>query len=630
MGRVPDEVVDRIRDGVPIESVIGDFVRLQKAGANYRGLCPFHDEKTPSFNVNPRMGIYKCFGCGAGGNVFQFLMQHEGMTFPEALSSLAKRQGIDLSRYEGAPEEGARRPDARRETAAINRLAADFFRAALRSNPGERGRLYLSERGVTEEAIEKFQIGYAPPRWDALIKGAGSRGVSPDALADAGLAVRREEGGGLYDRFRDRVMFPIRGHEGEIVGFGGRSLPDGDPRHATAKYVNSPDTPLFRKGRALYGFYEGREAIRGKKRVLVTEGYFDVISLWEHGFAEAVAPLGTALTSDHIRSLRAHAEEFVFVFDPDDAGLAASQRAGAMAGRMLGLAGAPGRLVASDVLRKDFIDRDGAGAVRLKVVNLPEGRDIDAFLRESGAEDFARVLSSAEGILENTVKAAMAGIAAGAGQAEKIEAVQRLLPILGACHRSVQDQYLALLEDQLGVPYPTLASMVRRMLAENAKEGSPRREREEERVDLLGGSVERPRFELDALQLLLMRPALASEVPDGLMTDPAVREALSLMKSGTAGSLTAASLADRLESQDARALVAELAVVEVEPEDVEAELLDCVERLKDRRRRKQEEELLKVIERTRREEGEDSPELWKLLERKNALLRERQRAASPR
>ncbi len=630
MGRVPDEVVDRIRDGVPIESVIGDFVQLQKAGANYKGLCPFHDEKTPSFNVNPRMGIYKCFGCGAGGNVFQFLMQHEGMTFPEALSSLAKRQGIDLSRYEGASEEGARRPDARRETAAINRLAADFFRAALRSNPGERGRLYLSGRGVTEEAIERFQIGYAPPRWDALIKGAGSRGVSPDALADAGLAVRREEGGGLYDRFRDRVMFPIRGHEGEIVGFGGRSLPDGDPRHATAKYVNSPDTPLFRKGRALYGFYEGREAIRGKKRVLVTEGYFDVISLWEHGFAEAVAPLGTALTSDHIRSLRAHAEEFVFVFDPDDAGLAASQRAGAMAGRMLGLAGAPGRLVASDVLRKDFIDRDGAGAVRLKVVNLPEGRDIDAFLRESGAEDFARVLSSAEGILENTVKAAMAGIAAGAGQAEKIEAVQRLLPILGACHRSVQDQYLALLEDQLGVPYPTLASMVRRMLAENAKEGSPQREREEERVDLLGGSVERPRFELDALQLLLMRPALASEVPDGLMTDPAVREALSLMKSGATGSLTAASLADRLESQDARALVAELAVVEVEPEDVEAELLDCVERLKDRRRRKQEEELLKVIERTRREEGEDSPELWKLLERKNALLRERQRAASPR
>ena len=301
MGRVPDEVVDRIRDGIPIESVIGDFVRLQKAGANYRGLCPFHDEKTPSFNVNPRMGIYKCFGCGAGGNVFQFLMQHEGMTFPEALSSLAKRQGIDLSRYEGASEEGARKPDARRETAAINRLAADFFRAALRSNPGERGRLYLSERGVTAEAIERFQIGYAPPRWDALIKGAGSRGVSPDALADAGLAVRREEGGGLYDRFRDRVMFPIRGHEGEIVGFGGRSLPDADPRHATAKYVNSPDTPLFRKGRALYGFYEGREAIRGKKRVLVTEGYFDVISLWEHGFGGRRAPR-------HGADLRAHQE----------------------------------------------------------------------------------------------------------------------------------------------------------------------------------------------------------------------------------------------------------------------------------------------------------------------------------
>ncbi len=628
MGRIPDEVVDQIRDGAPIEDVVGEFVPLKKAGTNYKGLCPFHDEKTPSFNVSPRMGIYKCFGCGAGGNAFQFLMQHEGLSFPEALSRLAKRQGIDLSRYEESSGRNPQKPDARQKILAMNRMAADFFGVALESNPGERGRRYLAERGVTKEALERFRIGFAPPRWDALIKGAGGRGVSPDELADAGLAVRREDGSGFYDRFRDRIMFPIRNHEGEIVGFGGRSLPDSDSRHATAKYVNSPDTALFKKGRTLYGFYEGREAIREKKRVLVTEGYFDVISLWRHGFRESVAPLGTALTSEHIRSLRAHAEELVFVFDPDAAGLAASERAGSVAGRMLGLAGAPDQLVASDVLRKDFIDRDGAGAVRLKVVNLPEGRDVDTFLGENGAEDFARILSSAEGILENTAKVAMAGIAAGAGQAEKIEAIQRLLPILGACHRSVQDQYLALLEDQLGIPYPTLTAMVKRMLAENARERSPRKE--ENKIDLLGENLKRPKFETDALQLLLMKPELALEVPDGLMTDPAVNEVLSLMKSKDATSLTAASLADRLESPGARALVVELAVVEVEPEEVEAELFDCIERLKERRRRKVEEDLLKVIEQTRKEEGEDSPELWKLLERKNALLRERQRAASPR
>ena len=630
MGRVPDDVVDQIRDGAPIEDVVGEFVSLKKAGTNYKGLCPFHDEKTPSFNVNPRMGIYKCFGCGAGGNVFQFLIQHEGMSFPEALSRLAKRQGIDLSRYEESSGRNPPKPDARQKILSINRMAADFFRAALESNPGERGRRYLDERGVTPEAIERFRIGFVPPRWDSLIKAAGTRGVSPDDLAEAGLAVRREEGSGYYDRFRDRIMFPIRNHEGEIVGFGGRSLPDSDSRHATAKYVNSPDMALFKKGRTLYGFYEGRESIREKKRVLVTEGYFDVISLWRHGFREAVAPLGTALTSEHIRSLRAHAEELVFVFDPDAAGLAASERAGAMAGRMLGLAGAPDQLVAGDVLRKDFIDRDGAGAVRLKVVNLPEGRDIDTFLGENGADDFTRLLADAEGILENTVKTAMAGIAAGASQAEKIEAIQRLLPILGACHRSVQDQYLALLEDQLGIPYPTLTAMVRRMLAENARERSPRRE--EEKIDLLGENLERPKFEMDALQLLLMRPELASEVPDGLMTDPAVNEVLSLLKSGDAASPTAASIADRLESPGARALVVELAVVEVEPEpeEVEAELFDCIERLKERRRRKMEEDLLKRIEQTRKEEGEDSPNMWKLLERKNALLRERQRAASPR
>ena len=628
MGRVPEEVVDQIRDGAPIEDVVGEFVRLKKAGTNYKGLCPFHDEKTPSFNVNPRMGIYKCFGCGAGGNVFQFLMQHEGLTFPEALSRLAKRQGVDLSRYEDSREQGPRKPDARRKMLAANRMAADFFRAALDSNPGERGRKYLEERGVTKEAVDGFRIGFAPPRWDALIKAAGKRGMSPDDLAEAGLAVRREDGSGHYDRFRDRIMFPIRNHEGEIVGFGGRSLPDSDSRHATAKYVNSPDTALFKKGRTLYGFYEGRESIREKKRVLVTEGYFDVISLWRYGFREAVAPLGTALTAEHIRSLRAHAEELVFVFDPDAAGHAASERAGSVAGRVLGLAGAPDHLVASDVLRKNFIDRDGAGAVRLKVVDLPEGRDVDTFLGERGADDFARLLSGAEGILENTVKTAMAGISAGASQAEKIEAIQRLLPILGTCHHSVQDQYLALLEDQLGIPYPTLTAMVRRILAENARDRSPRRE--EKQVNLLGENLDRPQFEIDALQLLLMRPELASEVPDGLMTDPAVNEVLSHMKSQDSASFTAASLADRLESSDARALVVELGVMEVEPEEVEAELFDCIDRLKERRRRKMEEDLLKRIEQTRDEEGEDSPKFWKLLEEKNALLRERQRAVSPR
>ena len=628
MGRVPEELVDRIRDGAPIEDVVGEFVPLKKAGTNYKGLCPFHEEKTPSFNVNPRMGIYKCFGCGAGGNVFQFLMQHEGISFPEALSRLAKRQGIDLSSYEGSQKRSPQKPDTRQKILAANRLAADFFKVALESNPGERGRRYLEERAITRESINRFRIGFAPPRWDALVKALGKRGIPPDDLAKAGLAVRSEGQNRIYDRFRDRIMFPIRNHEGEIVGFGGRSLPDSDSCHATAKYVNSPDTALFKKGRTLYGFYEGRESIREKKRVLVTEGYFDVISLWLHGFREAVAPLGTALTAEHIRRLKAHAEELVFVFDADAAGLAASERAGSVAGRMLGLAGAPDLLVASDVLRKDFIDRDGAGAVHLKVVNLPEGRDIDTFLNENGAEDFARLLTSAQGILENTVQSTMAGIAAGASQAEKIEAIQRLLPILGACHRSVQDQYLALLEDQIGIPYTTLRDMVRRMLAENARERSPGRE--DKQVVLLTENPKRPKFEMDALQLLLMKPELASEIPDEVLTDPAVKEVFTLMKSEDAASLTAASIADRLENPATRALVVELAVVEVEPEDVEAELFDCIERLKEQRRRKMEGDLTKRIEQKRKQEGEGSPEVRKLLEQKNALLRERQRTASPR
>ncbi|MEE9257244.1 MAG: DNA primase, partial [bacterium] len=409
MGRIPDEIVDQLREGSPIDDVIGDFIPLRKTGTTFKALCPFHEEKTPSFNVNPRMGIFKCFGCGVGGDAIKFMMQHEGMSFREALQNLANRQGVDLSRYEG---DGGEAPvaSAREKIQEVNLFAARFYWSALRGEEGSRARSYIKERAISEEAMEAFRVGCAPARWDALCQAARSKGYSPRDLADAGLVVEREDGSGIYDRFRDRVMFPILGPEGAVVGFGGRSLPDSDSRHATAKYVNSPDTPTFRKGRVLYGFYQAREAIRAEKRALITEGYFDVISLWQNGIRSAVAPLGTALTADHIRTLRAHAEELVFVFDSDTAGQEASERAGGMAGRLLGLAGAPDRLVAGDVLRQEFIDRKGLGSIRLSVVDLPEGQDVDDVLRQGGADAFARLLEKAEGLLEHTVRVAVARV----------------------------------------------------------------------------------------------------------------------------------------------------------------------------------------------------------------------------
>ena len=630
MGRIPDDMVNQLREGTPIEDLIGEYIPLRKAGSAFKALCPFHDEKTPSFNVNPRMGIFKCFGCGAGGDAIKFLMQHEGMSFREALDILANRQGVDLSRYETEVGD-APGPSAREKNQEVNLFAARFYWSALRGGDGNRARSYLKERGISQEALDTFRVGFAPARWDALCQAARPKGFSPRDLVEAGLAIQREDGSGYYDRFRDRVMFPILGADGPTVGFGGRSLPDSDARHATAKYVNSPDTPSFKKGRVLYGFHQGREAIRSERRGLVTEGYFDVIALWQNGIRNAVAPLGTALTAGHLRALRAHADEIVFVFDSDKAGQAASERAGDMAGRLMGLAGAPDRLVAGDVLRENFIDRKGLGAVRLKVMDLPDGEDVDDVLRAGGVDLIRSLLDKAEGLLEHTVNAAIGGLVPGAGQADKLSAIRSLLPVLGASHQSVREQYFTLLEDRLGIPYPTLDSSVRRMLAENARE-APRRD--SMAPQLLGGRVERSRLEMDAARMLLSRPALAARgaVTDSMFLDSAIREIIGAMISAEAKGvrLHPSDLSDRMTDPSAAALVLELAAAEAPYEDIEAEFSDCMSRLHERLRRRREESILKELEEVRRTEGEDSPAVRRLLEKKNALLHERQKDAAAR
>ncbi|MDA1001556.1 MAG: DNA primase [bacterium] len=631
MARIPEEVVDQIREGIPIETVVGEFVPLRRAGSTFKGLCPFHDEKTPSFTVNPRMGIFKCFGCGAGGNVFQFLMRHEGMEFLEAIKHLAQRQGIDLSRYEDASGQAAP-SGAREKTLAINRFATRFYWEMLRGKEGERARAYLAERGVSDAARDTFGLGYAPARWDALLAAGREKGFSPEELALAGLAARREDGSGYYDRFRDRIIFPIQTAEKEVLAFGGRSLPDSDSRHATAKYINSPDSPAFRKGRVLYGFRQAREAIREGKRALVTEGYFDVISLWQAGYRATVAPLGTALTAEHIRMLRAHAEEIVFVFDPDRAGEAASDRAGGIAGRMLGLSGAPDSLVAGDVLRKDFIDRDGLGAVQLRVVDLPEGQDVDDFLRKAGPAAFGDLLAGAEGLLDHTVRTALGNVGSGSGQAEKMEALERLVPVLSACHRSVRDQYFSVLEVRLGIPYPTVDGMVQRLLAEEARRPAPRGEV----ADLLGEVPEIPRLERDIMRTLIARPGLAArpEVSADIFSGSLLKGIFEKLRAAAAEekSLDAAALLDRLKDPNARALVIDLAAEAAEEESRDfyermwEELFDdLLKKMEKKLLRQREESILKKEKEARQLGGEDSLDARRLWEEKYALLQERRK-----
>jgi len=318
--RIPDEVLEAIRARVSIVDVVGRHVALKRAGKNWKGLCPFHSEKTPSFVVNEERGTYHCFGCGAGGSAFRFVMEVEGRPFVEAVRALAAQAGVTLAEGPEDPRE-ARAREEREEILRVLALAARYYRHQLVSGrAGEVARAYLERRGVELEVAESFALGCAPAGWDNLARFLRGKGVDPALASRAGLLAPRPSGG-YYDRLRDRLVFPIHEPLGRGVSFGGRVLGEGEP-----KYLNGPESPVFRKSEVLYGLFQGAEAVRRERRVLVVEGYMDVISLHARGFQTALATLGTALTAEHIRLLRRRADEAVLVYDGDAAGRRAAFR----------------------------------------------------------------------------------------------------------------------------------------------------------------------------------------------------------------------------------------------------------------------------------------------------------------
>jgi DNA primase len=317
MARFADDTIEQVRERADIVEVIGAHVRLRRSGRNFIGLCPFHNEKTPSFSVSPERGFFHCFGCGAGGTVFNFIMKIEGLSFPEAIESLARRYGIRLPER---TESGGASAE-RNELFRTNQVAAEFFSHVLWNTPdGAAARDYLKSRGVSAEAARAFMLGYAPARPASLARALEKRGLVERGVK-LGL-LKRENGGAPYDSFRARVIFPIRDAQGRVVAFGGRILENRQP-----KYLNSPESPLYSKARTLYGLYEARQAIAQRDRVIVVEGYFDVIALWQAGFRETVASCGTSLTAEQLRALGRYSRNVMACFDGDEAGRKASLRA---------------------------------------------------------------------------------------------------------------------------------------------------------------------------------------------------------------------------------------------------------------------------------------------------------------
>ncbi len=368
----PSRFLDELRSRVGLAEVIGRRVRLQRRGREYLGLCPFHNEKTPSFTVNEEKGFYHCFGCGAHGDVIGFAMAAENLSFPEAVERLAAEAGLEVPR--ASPEERAR--ERRRASLYdVIEAACAWFEAQLRGAAGRAAREYLAGRGLDEAAITRFRLGFAPEqprgRPSALAQALGARGIDIGRLIEAGLLVQPEDGRAPYERFRGRIIFPIADRRGRIIAFGGRLLGPGEP-----KYLNSPDTPLFRKGEVLYGLAQARAALRDGAALVVTEGYMDVIALVRAGFAGAVAPLGTALTEAQLRELWRVADEPVLCFDGDAAGQRAAGRAAERALPLL----RPGK--------------------SLRFAFMPAGEDPDSLLAGQGAPAMRRILDGARPLVE--------------------------------------------------------------------------------------------------------------------------------------------------------------------------------------------------------------------------------------
>jgi len=569
LSRIADEIIQEVRDRVDIVELIGRHLTLKKSGRNYVGLCPFHSEKTPSFNVNSDRQSYYCFGCNEGGSAFTFLMHVENLTFPEAVRTLARECGIDV------PESGG---GGRSNTEALyraNEVAQARYRKALLV-PGNPALAYLEARGLAADAVEKFQLGYAPDSWDAVANALRDEGISPEVGTQAGLLAERSSGG-HYDRLRDRVTFPICDVRGRMIGFGGRAIsPEQEP-----KYLNTPESPIFHKRAALYGYPDALGPIRSAARTVIVEGYFDRIALDLAGVSNAVATCGTALTPDHVRDLRRRTGEAVLLFDGDEAGWRALEKA------------------------LQLLLPEG---LRVRAAILPTGDDPDSFSAREGAGALEALVDSAPPAIE-TVIARVA--AAGHDTAWKTaDAVAEVVPMLalipGVVERSEYATQLAL---AVGTqPRHVEAAVAAQRRGEDPRDAVPVRPRKSGPEDRITAQLVRSLIEYPALIERVPTDELLALLPAG----PAEEIVRVLVSGPPAERLDVEAICEHL-GDDAKRLLRELATnnAELDADTATRILDDTIQWLRKRLRTEEARALTEQL----RGEGDD----WR------AVLEEKQR-----
>lgn len=570
-GLISEDIITQIRDRVDIADIVGQHVSLTKAGQNLKGLCPFHHEKTPSFTVSPSRQIFHCFGCGAGGNVFTFLTRVTGASFPEVVRDLGRKVGVEVRDLVGPTKPQAGQVNRIEQ---LNREAAAWFQQNLRDDKlGAEAREYLAGRGIQPATIERFGIGLAPAEWDGLAKALAKKGFGHAELASAGLVVARESGSGFYDRFRARVMFTITDLRKRVVGFGGRVLGDGMP-----KYLNSPDTPLFKKGQALFAFDHAREAIARTRTAIVVEGYFDAIALHQAGITHAVATLGTALTPEHVQVIRRFAANVVLLFDPDAAGVRAALRC------------------------LDLFVNSGLG---VKVMTLPTGDDPDTFVRKEGPEAFARLEERAPSLLDYALEHSIRQAAAGSLE-ERIRSVDEVLRVLQKSDHPIErEERIRVVAERLGISQQRLIERYPALFAQRRPRTVVQKARpfQTESVPTFKDSPE----ERDLVLLLLqgrLSPADVRRLRPEAFTIGACRRLveLALAHLDRDGRVGLRSLLDvAVDDPDCSALATELSLRDQHFDDIPAHIKACLDRLERKRAEQALRELIVQLKTAERE-----------------------------
>ncbi len=590
-----DDIISRVRDSVDIVDLVSGYVSLKKTGKNHTGLCPFHSEKTPSFSVNPDKQIFHCFGCGAGGDAFKFLELQEGLNFPEAVRKLAERAGIVLPVDRGNRGQDKSAAD---EKAALIKVVADaaaYFQRELEGPAGSAARAYLVKRGVSDQTVKEFGLGFARNEWDGLLKHLRQKGYQPGQMERAGLIVKRSEGEGHYDRFRNRIIFPIRDIAGTVIAFGGRVMDDSLP-----KYLNSSETPLYSKSNTLYCFEMAKEAARRNDHFIIVEGYLDALACHQYGVKNATATLGTALTEGHLRLMRRFSKNVKLIFDPDPAGVKAALRS---------------------------FDLLVGSSMNVKVVLLPDNDDPDTFLNKKGYNGFVEYLKKSIPLMDFVITQ-VAEEGEGSEISQKIFRARKMLEFVSKLPTSIErNHYLKKIAEILDLNEADLHQELA---------GQQQKHQVKASVNKLNLTTqqsrckteERPKAEETLIHLMLRDSSIAKQLIDQIKPEDFTDSLFRRIAEGVFKLLNNQSEIDTRSlfvegDEELNNLISQYSVAEVTCEDPDQNCKDCVDIVKQRDPEKKLKFLYKAIKEAE-SRGDDS-EVARLMKEQNQLGRRPER-----